>query len=104
MRFVVIVVDNLTSSYLNAINFLKGKKYETLFLDFPVPMETAFRAMSWQSASVNFLVLSRNKHSISTFSQVFQEWIDSRRVQQHQWPHEILTTKSLIIHGHGIQV
>ena len=40
MRFAVIVVDNLTSSYLNAINFLKGKKYDSLFLDFPVSAET----------------------------------------------------------------
>jgi hypothetical protein len=52
MRFVVMVVDNLTISYLNAINFLKGKKYDSLFLDFPVPAETAFRIMyygaSWK--------------------------------------------------------
>jgi len=47
MRFAVIVVDNLTSSYLNAINFLKGKKYDSLFLDFPVSAETAFRAISY---------------------------------------------------------
>ncbi|MDD1751618.1 MAG: hypothetical protein LUQ38_00825 [Methanotrichaceae archaeon] len=43
----MIVVDNLTSSYLNAINFLKGKKYDSLFLDFPVSTEAAFRAISY---------------------------------------------------------
>jgi hypothetical protein len=46
MKFVVLIADNLTSSYSSAVDFLEEREYDSLFLDFPIPTERAFRAIS----------------------------------------------------------
>jgi hypothetical protein len=45
-KFMVLVVDDITSSYEKAIAFLKSNRYDCLFLDLPTTTETAFQAVT----------------------------------------------------------
>lgn len=51
-KFAILIVDEIASSYLKAIDYLTDNRYDCLFLDLPTTTETSFRAISvgapWQ--------------------------------------------------------